>query len=254
MLDTLTKFATKVACLQGYTVKTAERTTVARELLQTSEGKSAAALLMALRSLYGVDVLYWEPETIWLSLINNHKIDLPEEARNKLQAAISLIRNPAFFWDSLVFQRTVQALNGEVFDPEALQECNPAYMAWAVYEALLIRGLDPDSDAIPELDEDVQQYIAVCLKRAGFVYPPLHLKPVADNLAHMLPASQAGFADDIKKSWERLDKGALPERKFKEDSQGVQLAQLAGCAIYVQECADAMATDILALEQPQITS
>jgi len=244
----LNKFAELCTTLTNYSVKTAAREVVARGFLRESEGKHAAVLLMALRNLHGIDVLYWEPETIWRTLERDDKIDLSVEARDKIQAAISLIRNPAFYWDNLVFQRTVQALNGEIYDPETLQECHPGYMAWAIYEASLLRGMDPDSEALPELDEDVQQYAAVCLQRAGYVYPPSQLKPVADNLRKLLPSEQRQFIDDVKKSWDRLDKEALPDRQFKEDPRGVQLAQLASCYIYVQEQVNALATDVMALE------
>lgn len=249
MEQLLEKFAAKCATLRGYTVKTAARAQIARDLLKNAKGKSATALLMSLRNLHGIDVLYWEPETIWLTLERDNGIVLSIEARDKIQAGISLIRNPAFFWDNLVFQRTVQSLNGEVYDPETLQECHPGYMSWAVYEAILLRGMDPDSDAVPELDEDVQQYVAVCLKRAGYVYPPYQLKAVEDNLRGLLPPESADFIDEVKKSWERLDKEALQDREFQEDPLGVQLAQLASCYMYVKQEAEEMAEDVLALNK-----
>ena len=244
----LSKFAELCSNLKGYSVKTAAREAVARNFLREADNRHATVLLMSLRNLHGIDILYWEPETIWLTLEREDKIDLLTEAKDKIQAAISIIRNPTFYCDNLVFQRTVQSLNGEIYDPETLQECHPGYMAWAIYEASFLRGMDPDSDALPELDEDVQQYAAVCLQRAGYVYPPSQLKPVADNLRKLLPADQGAFIDDTKKSWDRLDKEALPDRVFKEDSLGVQLAQLASCYLYVKEQANALATDVLTLE------
>ncbi len=253
MEDQLSKFAELCSTIDNYTVKTAERENIAREYLLNSENKHATTLLMALRTLHGIDVLYWEPETIWLTLERVQKIDIPVEARDKILAAIAIIRNPAFFWDNLVFQRTVQSLNGELYDPETLQECHPGYMAWAVYEGGLLRGMDPDSDAQPEIDEDVQQYIAVCLKRAGYVYPPKQLKVVADNLVSLLPAVDTEFVSEVKKSWERLDKKVLPNRTFKEDPLGVQLAQLASCYVYVEEQADILSTDVLTLETGVLT-
>ena len=160
-----------------------------------------------------------------------------------------LIQNPSFFWDSIVFQRTTQSFNSIPYDPETLQECHPAHMAWSVYEATLFRGIDPDDSAVPEIDEDVQQYIAVCLKRAGMVYPPAILRPVADNLAGLLPKSSNDFILKVKKSWEHLNKEDLQERKFSEDPLGVQLAQLASCHVYEREQAGNMAKDVLRLEE-----
>jgi len=245
----LEKFASKMPSLSGYIVKTAQRADIARQFLRESDERSAAVLLMALRTLHGIDAFYWEPETIWLTLERDDKVETEELGRNKLQAALTLIHNPAFFWDSIVFQRTTQAFNGEPFDPETLQECHPGYMAWAVYEARLIRGLDPDEPVSAEIDEDVQQYIAVCLKRAGYVYPPTQLSVVSDNLERMLPKTTKPFIEEVKKSWEHLDKGALAERKFQEDPLGVQLAQLSSCYEYVRARADEMATEVLQLDR-----
>lgn len=250
----LHKFAELCSGLQHYTVKTAAREAIAKEMLSSTEEPHATSLLMALRTLYGIDILYWEPETIWLTLERDHCIDLSVEARDKIQAAISVIRNPSFFWDNLVFQRSVQAFNGEPYDPETLQECHPGYMSWAVYEAILLRGMDPESDARPEIDEDVQQYIAVCLQRAGYVYPPLQLTAVADNLAKLLPGVDASFIAQVKKSWEQLDKKGLENRKFTEDPSDIQLAQLASCYVYVKEQADKLATAVLALEKSDVIS
>lgn len=205
-------------------------------------------ILMCVRNLYGIEMLYWEPETIWLTMEKDN-IDLSEEARDKLLGAITLIRNPAFFWDNLVFQRTTQSFNGEPYDPEALQECHPAHMSWAVYESSLIRGLDPEDQDVPEFDEDVQQYVAVCLKRAGYIYPPDYLTFAAGNLVKMLPAESIDFAQDIKRTWEHLDKGALQERTFPEDPVNVQLAKLASCYDYTTGQAQGMANDILSLER-----
>lgn len=243
----LEQFRTKVSTLHNYTVKTASRDSVVRGILENPVGKSATSLLMAIRNMYGIDALYWEPETLWLTL-EGDGIDLSVEARDKLQAAISIIRNPAFFFDNLVFQRTTKSFAGEPYDPEALQECHPAHMAWALYEAALLRGLDPETQEVPEMDEDVQQYCAVCLKRAGYVHPPDQMKNVADNLLGLLDPSARSLAEEVKKSWSHLNKEALRDKKFSEDPLEVQLAQLASCYEYVKERAASLATDVMELE------
>lgn len=250
MPDALATFAEKFTAFKGYTVKTAERAHIAKLFLKDSEEKSATVLLMALRTLYGVEALYWEPETIWLSLEREHGIDLPVEARDKIQAAISVIRNPIFYSDSLVFQRTVQAFNNELYDPESLQECHPAHMARAVYEANLLRGMDPEEEnTLPELDEDVQQYVAVCLFRAGYVCPPDQLRETADNILKLLSKGQGPFVEEVKKSWANLNRTALLGHKFQETPLDVQLAQLASCHLYVTDQMTLLANDVLAIEK-----
>jgi hypothetical protein len=248
MQELLNEFAEKVASFKDYTVKTTERESIARYLISRTSETSASALLMALRTLYGIESLFWESETIWLTL-GKDKIEVQEDDRNKLQAALTLLHNPAFFWDNIVFQRTVQALNSQPFDPETLQECHPAHMAWAVYEATLIRGLDPEDPGVAEIDEDVQQYMAVCLKRAGFVYPPEQLLMVEDNLANMLSKEQLPFIETVKKTWSHVNKKVLRDRVFQEDPLDVQLMRLASVYEYVKERGKFMAADIVALEK-----
>jgi hypothetical protein len=232
----------------NYTVKSPERATTARNIIQYSENATAIALLMALRNLYSIDVLFWEPETIWLT-VEKDGIPIDNLDREKIQAAITLLINPAFFWDNLLFQRTVQALNGVPYDPQALQECGVPEMCWAVYEATLLRTLDPDDKAIPEFDEDVQQYIAVCLKNAGYVYPPDQLIFAADNLQKMLPPEAAAFSTRVKNSWEHIPKDTLRDRKFSEDALGVQLSKLAACYIFVSQNVESMAGNVMDMEK-----
>jgi len=253
-LELSEKLAAVVRGVRDYRSGDAVRKKVALGFLEHPADKSATVLLMALRAVFGEFVLAWEPETIWLSLERDYSVDLAVEARDKIQAAITLIINPAFFWDNLVFQRTTQALNGELYDPEALQECHPAHMNWAVYEARILRGHDPDVVSLEsgeqiELDEDVQQYAAVCLQRAGLVYPPGQLLNVADNLQKLLPASSVPFIQEVKKTWEHLDKGALQDRTFAESPLGVQLSRLAACEIYFRDTRQLLAEDVLVLNK-----
>lgn len=248
MEEILSKFTALAAGFGEYMVKTAHREEVSRKFLKDPEERCATALYMCVRSLYGSEISDWEPETLWVTL-DRDGFDLPEEARNKLQCVLALHKNPAFYWDNIVFQWTVQALNDELYEADSIQECHPAHMAWAVYEAGVIRALDPDDKSIPEIDEDVQQYIALCLKRAGYVYPPDSLKSVDDNLEKMLPPEQKEFIQQVKNSWSHLDKRILRDRVFPEDPLGVQLAQLASCYEYVKDKANKMAEDVLAIER-----
>lgn len=225
--------------------KTAAAFPQAREILQEPQERCATALYLATRTLFGVQVTAWEPETIWLTLERQENIDLDEIARNKIQAAITLVVNPSFYWDSFVFQSTAQALNGEPFDSYALQEVHPAAQCWAVYEASIIRGLDLDLPTIPDYDEDVQSYTAVCLQRDGFVLPPDQLMYSREALRNLYPKKAQEFATTIMKSWAQVKKEDLQKRKFPENPLGVQLAYLAGCKLYVDERAEALAKDII---------
>jgi hypothetical protein len=231
---------------QQFLEKTASSEQTAKQFLKNSENSSAASLYMAVRIIYGLDILDWEPESLWFTL-ERDGFELAEEARNKLQGAITLQRVPSFYWDNLVFQRTVQAFNNEPFDPESLQEPPAAYMAWAVYEAGIIRGLDPEGHEIPEFDEDVQQFIAVCLRREGYIMPPQPLDFVEDNLDKMLVKESSDLKKEVKQAWAKLDKEALIRTEFAENALGIQLAQLAACYLYVQERSENLSGDLLLL-------
>ena len=175
-------------------------------------------------------------------------IDLPEGERNKLEAAITLQVNPSFYWDNIVFQQTVQAFSDEPFDPEALQEVHPAYMDWAVYEAGVVRGLDPDSQQIPDFDEDVQMYVAVCLHRAGYVVTPKSLKFAQECLTKQIPTDVSKFQKEVQSAWNKLDKTKLEYTEFFENRLGVQLSKLASCYLFTQERADKLGEEVVDLQ------
>lgn len=235
----------KAHLFQGYLEKTASRESVSRNVLLNSEGHSATALYMAARVLYGVDILQWEPETLWQTLENDGVV-LPAHARNKLMAVITLQLNPAFYWDSIVFQHTVQTFNDEHLNPDVLQECHPAHMAWAVHEAGFVRGLDPHDHEVPEFDEDVQMYVAVCLKRSGMLVPPSELdtEDMRNVLDKQYPPETKNTRDETRDAWRRLPKTRLQHTEFAEDGLGVQLAQLAACHVYVEMKAEELASEI----------
>jgi hypothetical protein len=248
MHDRIQTFIRSAPALQSWLEKTASRETVAKSLLHDADSNTATALYMATRMLYGLDILDWEPETFWLTLAKDG-IDLAVEERNKLMAAVTLQKVPSFYWDNIVFQQTVQALNGALYDPEALQETPGAYMAWAVYEAGVIRGLDPEGTTIPEFDEDVQQFVAVCLQREGFVYPPEVLRFTEDNLdsLYQKKSNASRLKSTTKTAWAKLDKGKLERTEFAENSLGVQLALLAACQVYVSDRMEQLSTEIAPL-------
>lgn len=218
----------------------------ARALLSEATSATATGLLIAIRALYGDDVLTWEPETLWLTL-ENDSVFLDNVERDKIQAARSLIVRPAFYWDNLVFQRTVQALNGQPFSAETIQEANAAHMCWAVYEAAVLRNLDPDDKKIPDFDEDVQQYVAVCLRREGFVVPPETLSFAEDNLENMLPKEAIDLKKEVKQAWGHLNKSKLAHTEFAENEHGVQLARLSACYLYQQERVDHFSHEVIRL-------
>lgn len=207
----------------------------------------ASVIYLASRALYGIGILDWEPETLWLTM-QNDAIDLSEVARNRLQAAITLQCVPSFYWDDIVFQNTIQALNGVGFNSDNLQEPDVVHMCWAVYEASIIRRQDPDEKDIPDFDEDVQMFVGVVLKRAGFVLAPEQLEFAQDFLEKQYPRNARALLKEVKEKWEPLDKEVLQETDFPEDPLGIQLSKLAGCELFIREQGKILALSLWQLQ------
>ena len=242
----LVKLATLVPGLQESIGKTEIKKKAARELLLDPYDNTATALYLAVRSLHGIDILIWEPETLWLTLLKDG-IDLPAAERNKIQAAMTLQLVPSFYWDSIAFQQVVQAFNGELFDPEAFQEPHPAHMEWSAYEAGVLRGLDPEDHGIPEFDEDVQMFTAVVLKRAGHMVAPEGLSFADEALTGLqLPATREE-KKEIARAWKALDKTELEHVQFGEDQRGVQLSKLSSCYLYRKQMSDQLSSELVTL-------
>ena len=242
----LEKLAVLAPGLQDSIGKTEIAQKAARTLLLDPHDNTATALYLAVRSLHGIEILIWEPETLWLTL-EKDGIDLPQVERNKIQAAMTLQLTPSSYWDSIAFQQVAQALNGELFDPESLQEPHPAHMEWAVYESGVIRGLDPEDHGIPEFDEDVQMFVAVVLRRAGFLIAPKGLSFAEKALTMQQTPRAREEKKGIAKAWEALDKTELEHTPFGEDSKGVQLSMLASCYLYNKQMSDQLSSELVTL-------
>lgn len=209
------------------------------------DNRCAAVLYTAARCAYSLDMLSWEPETLWLTMEKDN-IDLSVVCRDKLQAALALNINPQYYWDSIVFENTVQAFEGNLSNWETIQECHPVEMSRTAYEAEIIRGMDPEGKGgDTEYDEDVQQYTAVCLDRAGYVVAPEQLSYADESLAQLLPASAMALRSQTKKKWDKLDKENLETTTFEESLIDISLSRLAGVYLTVEDYAKSIGQDFL---------
>jgi hypothetical protein len=246
MEELLEKLASKVSEIPESLPETSRP--VALEFLRKADDDTSASVLYAAtRVAYGKEMLSWEPETLWLTM-EEDKIDLSLANRDKLMAAISIIVNPQAYWDHIVFENVVQAFAGYVSNPDVIQESHPADISWAIFEMDTLRRMDPDGRGHIEFDEDVQQYMAVCLQRAGFVCVPDNMVIVEDNLASLQPSEAKNLRTEVREAWKKLDKKALPRTEFAENAVGVGLARLAGCYLTVEDRAKAMGADFLSLK------
>lgn len=195
--------------------------------------------LSALKRLFGPQVIAWEPESIWLSLAMDFKIDPSETVRNKIMAASTLVQNPAFYWDVHVFEDTCLAFNAEPVIINVLQESSPAQLSWGVYEAEILtrrNGMDP------EFDHDPAQYTAASLYRAGFVLAPEMLVFAQEELNKLYVDHNTGkdstllsISRQIKSIWTATDKSKLDELALTESPVDVQIGRLAAVHLYVEQ-------------------
>jgi len=244
----LTKLAEYVSAIPDIVGDTSP--TAAKVFLRDrcDDNRCAAVLYTATRCGYGFEVLSWEPETLWLAMEKDN-IDLSIVCRDKLQAALALNINPQYYWDSIVFENTVQAFEGNISDWETIQECHPVEMARTVYEAEIIRGMDPEGKGDAEYDEDVQQYTAVCLDRAGYVVAPKQLQYADKNLEKLLPSTAQSLRTKMKKKWDKLNKENLETEVFEESPLGINLSRLAGIYLAVEDHAKSIGQDFLTFKE-----
>jgi hypothetical protein len=196
---------------------------VAIQLLRTP-ATSAVALLKALERVVG-DHLTWEPESIWMEL-QHRGIDLPTECRAKILAGITLHLMPGFYWDAIVFEKTVVSLEGHPANADILEEPAPAWLAWAVTEARMIT--EPH-----EFQHEPRAYVGVVLARAGFALAPEQLafaQKALDRERH-----DDDLRDLIAERWQRVDKSRLEMLSLQETREDVQIARLAAVELHVRE-------------------
>lgn len=226
--------------LRGEKYAAADRGAARRLLLNPTT--TAVALLPACKQIVG-DFLSWEPESIWREL-EHHQIELSEENRVKLQAAITLHLVPSFYWDGIVFENTVHAFDNEIPNPEALEEAPVTAVAWAVKEAAWVRQWLGDPPL--EFEHESRAYTAVVLEREGFLVAPNQLAFAQSGLEKR-NRNHTELVETVQKQWLTLDKSRLDSYTFEETPEGVQLARLAMVKLHVQEREKAAEEDLKAL-------
>jgi hypothetical protein len=230
-----------IECLQGEKYAAADPEAPIR-LLQNPK-TAAVALLPACKAIAG-NFLAWEPESIWQEL-THRGIDLPDENRVKILAAMTLHLVPSFYWDGIVYEKTALAFDHDVPNPEALEEASVRALAWAVKEAAWIRRWLLDAPFIFESEPCV--YTAVVLQREGFLVAPTQLV-FAQSCLDRLSQDNAELTREVKKRWKALDKEQLEGHAFQETPEDVQLARLASVELHVRDQEKAAKADLKALK------
>jgi hypothetical protein len=205
----------------------------ARGVLRDSKA-SAVALLLAAKTVLPHDFLTWEPETVWAEL------DVPVENRDKLMAAMALVKNPSFFWDARVYGCTALAFNNETVFGENMPHTTPEQLAWATLEAEILFAITEEGDFEPHYSDDVAAYTAAMLYDVGWVACPPQLAFASEHLKRMYPAEVRELEAKIEDAQQAHPKGVSDN--VEDGALGVQLAHQATCSAYVEHCLEQLKT------------
>lgn len=182
-------------------------------------------LLETITAKLGPHWISWEPETLWTEIKGVFPGTISDAAKNRIQAAKSLLVTNAFWRDHLAFEKIVMALNNHVPLFDQYQHPSPAMIANALEEVAKIRKA--------EFSGEVLRYIAVVAYEDGLVVLPEPLDVAQGHLDELCrPVVGQHLRDDIRRRWEE-SKG-VPEGMYAETPTGVHLAKMAAIREYVR--------------------
>ncbi len=176
----------------------------------------------------------WEPEAIFDEL-EEGGVPTTERLQGKLMAALAVRDTDEFFLSPVVFENVCTTFGNLIALADILQEPAPRHMCWAMEEVKRIRKSGDRSLEAP--GDDVVNFVAVVLNRAGFVTAPEQLAFAQEYLDTLSHNSQLGTA--VKAKWSTISTHRLATTEVEEDPVGVQVSRLLECALYVKMRLDA---------------
>lgn len=200
--------------------------------LLRDDGTTALGCMFAVRGLFGDSCRAWEPESLWLS-IENMGGSISRVNKDKVLGAHTITMNPAFWWDALLFHKTVMAFNNTPIHPDTIQEPTPEELAWGVYEAEAIYAQSRLPDT-PEFDYAPAGFTAICLHRDGMVLAPTLLSFCQERL-DALNEKTDGVTVSAVRTARHKDTAAEEDLEEATDAVRVQLAKLAAVDAYVND-------------------
>jgi hypothetical protein len=193
--------------------------------LLNDSSTSASLLVLAATNLLGPSCITFDPDSLWSLLNDHHNIDLSHENRNKLLSAMLLLDLPIFLWDVDAFANTISAFADEIPDTTTTRPVSPFDLAWGVTEAFFLLDHSGMSDA--SLDREPCVYTAACLHDEGMIVPPNLLGFATESLEVLNRGGLEISSEEVRDTWDELDKSKLGARTFSETVLDTQLAKLA---------------------------
>ena len=165
---------------------------------------------------FGGDIHKWEPETLWLEIQDEFKVECSESNKDKIQAAIALVSINSFYENFQAFEGICKAFNNQSPEFEWVTPLTPEECAWGVAEALLI-------DETPEeFSLEIKAYVSEILREGGLYSAP----PVLSfcNISTRYP-SQEYIPQELRKKVEIQQKIKLKKIELYVEKQRGDLAK-----------------------------
>lgn len=128
--------------------------------LLTSSDTFAFTLMTILLAEYDQEVFDENPVVLFNRIEEDFRTTLPEEAENRINAAITAMTTDLFYTQFSAFKAITLALNegdlGELVDGEDNEDLNAAEILWAITEVGLLNG-----DNFTETQEKLSESIAI---------------------------------------------------------------------------------------------
>lgn len=132
---------------------------VASRLL-ASDDTFAFTLMTILLAEYDQEVFDENPVVLFNRIEEDFRITLPEEAENRINAAITAMTTDLFYTQFSAFKAITLALNegdlGDLVDGEDTEDLNAAEILWAITEVGLLNG-----DNFAETQEKLSESVAI---------------------------------------------------------------------------------------------
>lgn len=214
--------------------------------LLRDNNSSAFACMRAMDALFTEQWLVWEPETCWLTLARQG-VTVSTGNRAQLMAGRGLLIHGRYWYDAILYEKTVMALNNEEPQLSDVGEAPVAYMAWAASEAEMINKYYESEDLA--FDYEVINYTTLRLFDDGYALAPETLRWCQRSLDEKLHSDALKLKNKVRKAWALMPKGeALKEEELPETDIGVHIAKLAAVDHYVSKRNNRLQLDLAALE------
>ena len=142
---------------ENWDFHTAKFNKAVASLLLENEYTSAFVLMTILMDALSDEILFEsEPEVIFMEVKDRFNVELPEENKNKIQAALISMTTDLFYTNFDVFKAITLALNeGDIGDMVygEDEEINASEILWAIVEVAMLNGTTFSETEFPEYME-----------------------------------------------------------------------------------------------------